>query len=179
MYLLFCSTRCWTWGFTHRSSLALSYILSTLSLNFWQNRPSKANCSETSLQNFMKNVGAWTLSQAYWISSLDWGPVFHKHHKQWWWCASKCSLTFLIHPTTQNHDECEGHFPLSTCNNLELPGKGVSMRDCLHEVGLGVYLWGLIWVALIVSGKTSPLWVAPFPGHETPIILEWRKWTER
>ena len=43
-----------------------------------------------------------------------------------------------------------GQFELSTQHDLELPRNRVSMKDCLDQVGLQLYLW---WATLSDVGK--------------------------
>lgn len=53
--------------------------------------------------------------------------------------------------------QCGGWLSSSTPYNPESPGKRISMRNCLHCVGLWV-----CWVKLMDVERPSPLWVAPF-----------------
>lgn len=39
--------------------------------------------------------------------------------------------------------------------NLIQPGKRISVRDCLHQGGLWVCLWGIVLVVLINVGRSS------------------------
>lgn len=52
--------------------------------------------------------------------------------------------------------------------NLDSPGKRVSMRDCLHWVGL----WKIILSEVTDVEIPSSHWVAPFPGQGGPKLFK-------